>query len=68
MKFEYLHLGGARALLLATSTRSLGEPGKLHPDPTSPCHGGAFKPHEICFELPEDGIARDKVRSESFCR
>jgi hypothetical protein len=41
--------------------------GKVHPDPTDPkkaCQG--FKPHELCFETPRDGMARVEYLSEPF--
>src|SRR5215813_7760110 len=41
--------------------------GKVQPDPTDPkkvCRG--FKPHELCFERPRDGLARTEYLSEPF--
>jgi hypothetical protein len=40
--------------------------GKVHADPATPCSQGGFKPHELCFELPSDGVARAEVLSETF--
>ena len=39
-------------------------PGTLHPDPAAP--DARFKPHQLPFELPTDGVARDEFRSEKF--
>jgi len=30
--------------------------GKVRPDPQKACRG--FKPHELCFERPREGVAR----------
>ena len=38
--------------------------GVLHPDPKVP--DARFKPHQLPFELPTDGVARDEFRSERF--
>jgi hypothetical protein len=38
--------------------------GALHPDPRSP--DSRFKPHQMPFELPTDGVARAEFRSERF--
>jgi len=40
--------------------------GKVQPNPANPCSDGNFKPHELCFETPKDGIGRDEYLSESF--
>jgi hypothetical protein len=40
--------------------------GKVEPDPANSCTGGDFKPHELCFQTPQDGIARAEFLSESF--
>jgi hypothetical protein len=40
--------------------------GKVQPDPVTPCSSDAFKPHELCFELPDDEVARAEDLSESF--
>lgn len=38
--------------------------GKVHPDPAKPRPG--FKPHQLAFETPQDGVARDEFRSAPF--
>lgn len=38
--------------------------GKVHPEPAASCQG--FKPHHLCFDLPNDGIARGEYFSEPF--
>src|SRR5689334_22039072 len=38
--------------------------GALHPDPRIP--DPRFKPHQMPFELPNDGVARAEFRSERF--
>lgn len=38
--------------------------GKLHPDPDIP--DARFKPHQMPFELPNDGVARAEISSERF--
>jgi hypothetical protein len=38
--------------------------GKIHPDPAKPRPG--FKPHQLSFETPQDGVARDEFRSHPF--
>jgi hypothetical protein len=40
--------------------------GKVHSNPGTPCSQVDFKPHELCFELPRDGVARAEVLSETF--
>jgi hypothetical protein len=40
--------------------------GKVRPDPAKSCSDRAFKPHELCFEIPKDGIARAEYLSETF--
>jgi hypothetical protein len=40
--------------------------GKVHPNPAIPCSSGDFKPHELCFQTPQDGVARVEYLSESF--
>ncbi len=40
--------------------------GKVEPNPANSCAGGDFKPHELCFQTPRDGIARAEYLSESF--
>ena len=38
--------------------------GRIHPDPAKPRPG--FKPHQLSFETPQDGVARDEFRSAHF--
>jgi len=38
--------------------------GRVLPDPAASCK--AFKPHQLCFETPNDGIARAEYSSEPF--
>jgi len=38
--------------------------GRVQPDPGVAC--ADFKPHELCFEKPKDGIARAEYLSEPF--
>jgi hypothetical protein len=38
--------------------------GRIHPDPANPRPG--FKPHQLAFETPQDGVARDEFRSAPF--
>jgi hypothetical protein len=48
-------------------TVALGDTqGKVQPDPAAPCASGTFKPHELCFQIPTDGIARAEYLSETF--
>jgi len=57
----------AFAFLLMTAAAGVDSQGKVHPDPTDPkkaCRG--FKPHELCFETPKDGVARAEYPSEPF--
>ena len=39
-------------------------PGKVHPEPAASCAG--FKPHHLCFDVPNDGVARAEYSSEPF--
>jgi hypothetical protein len=50
------------ALTLA-ATCALAQ-GKIHADPAKPRPG--FKPHQLSFETPQDGVARDEFRSHPF--
>ena len=50
-------------LWLALAATALAQ-GKIHPDPAKPRPG--FKPHQISFETPQDGVARDEFRSAPF--
>jgi hypothetical protein len=57
----------AFAFFLTTSAAGADIQGKVQPDPTDPkkaCRG--FKPHELCFERPRDGVARVEYLSEPF--
>ena len=38
--------------------------GKVHPGPAASCEG--FKPHNLCFDLPKDGLARSEYSSAPF--
>lgn len=49
--------------LLAFAASALAQ-GKIHPDPAKPRPG--FKPHQLSFETPQDGVARDEFRSAPF--
>jgi hypothetical protein len=40
--------------------------GKVQPDPARSCSDRRFKPHELCFETPKDGLARAEYLSERF--
>ncbi len=51
-------------VLLAVIPGSVLAQGKVHPDPAKPYPG--FKPHELSFQTPNDGIARLEYRSEPF--
>ena len=56
----------AIALLLSLAgNASADSQGKVQPDPTHPCRD-TFKPHELCFETPRDGVARADYFSEPF--
>jgi len=50
-------------LLLALAGAALAQ-GTIHPDPAKPRPG--FKPHQISFETPQDGVARAEFRSAPF--
>lgn len=52
------------AFFLAATTAFAAPQGRVQPDPEKLC--GDFKPHEICFEKPTDGITRAEYRSEPF--
>src|SRR5512145_31260 len=57
----------AFAFFLMTAAAGADSQGKVHPDPTDPkkaCRG--FKPHELCFETPKDGVARVEYLSQPF--
>jgi hypothetical protein len=52
------------AFSLMTATAFPDSQGKVQPDPKKACQG--FKPHELCFERPGDGLARAEYLSEPF--
>ena len=54
----------ALAFFLITASAFADSQGKVQPDPERACPG--FKPHELCFETPKDGIARVEYLSEPF--
>jgi hypothetical protein len=57
----------AFAFFLMTAAAFADSQGKVQSDPTAPkkaCQG--FKPHELCFEKPRDGLARTEYLSEPF--
>jgi hypothetical protein len=58
-----VRLAAALILLLASATPALAQ-GRIHPDPAKPRPG--FKPHQLSFETPQDGVARDEFRSAPF--
>ena len=51
-------------LCLVFSGGVLAQAGTIHPDPAKPRPG--FKPHQLSFETPQDGVARDEFRSAPF--
>jgi hypothetical protein len=55
------------AFFLMTAAAFADSQGKVRPDPTDQqkaCR--EFKPHELCFERPRDGLARAEYLSEPF--
>lgn len=53
------------ALALVPAASALADTkGKVQPDPGASCPG--FKPHHLCFSLPDDGVARAEYSSEPF--
>ena len=52
------------ALLLALVATAALAQGKIHGDPAKPQPG--FKPHQLTFETPQDGVARGEFRSDPF--
>ena len=54
----------AFVFFLMTAAAFADSQGKVQPDPKKACPG--FKPHELCFETPKDGIARVEYLSEPF--
>ena len=58
------------ALLVAITTATAAAHGQRHlgevcPDPAHPCAGG-FRPNELPFVTPQDSIARNEFRSDTF--
>jgi len=53
-------------MLSLAGTASADTQGKVQPDPAKACSDRGFKPHELCFELPKDKIARAEYFSEPF--
>ncbi len=51
-------------LLLAAAFCSTATGQTIEPDPAKPAPG--FKPHQLAFELPNDGLARPEFRSAPF--
>ena len=51
-------------LCLLFSGGALAQARRIHPDPARPRPG--FKPHQLSFETPQDGVARDEFRSAPF--
>src|SRR5687768_10838807 len=54
----------ASAVLLLSAAGDAQRVGRICPDPAHPCAG--FKPHDLSFVLPRDGVARPEVRSDRF--
>lgn len=40
--------------------------GRVQPNQANPCSNADFRPHELCFETPKDGLARAEYLSEPF--
>jgi hypothetical protein len=60
---------GMKTALLALSLllpviASADTQGKVHPEASASCPG--FKPHHLCFDVPDDGVARAEYFSEPF--
>ena len=54
-------------VLLSLATVALADtPGKVQSDPAKACSNASFKPHELCFEIPNDEVARAEFLSEPF--
>jgi len=51
-------------LWLVLAGPALAQAGKIHPDPAKSRPG--FKPHQLSFDTPQDGVARDEFRSAFF--
>jgi hypothetical protein len=50
--------------LLFSGVAAADTQGRVLPAPAASCE--AFKPHQLCFELPSDGLARDEYFSKPF--
>ena len=50
--------------LLLCGTAFADTQGKVHPEPAASCQG--FKPHHLCFDVPNDGVARAEYLSAPF--
>jgi hypothetical protein len=55
----------AAALILAALAGAAQAQGRVLPDPTKPSPEG-FKPHQLPFVTPKDGVAREQYRSLPF--
>src|SRR5262245_10079673 len=53
-------------MLCLAATALADTVGRVQPDPAGPCSNADFKPHELCFETPTDGVARAEYLSEPF--
>jgi hypothetical protein len=54
-------------ILLALAGTALADTqGKVQANPAGSCSNPDFKPHELCFETPKDGLARAEYLSEPF--
>jgi hypothetical protein len=50
--------------LLFSGVAAADSQGRVLSGPAAACE--AFKPHQLCFELPSDGLARDEYFSKPF--
>ena len=53
-------------LLSLAGTASADTQGRVQANPANACSNADFKPHELCFETPKDGLARAEYLSEPF--
>jgi hypothetical protein len=53
-------------LLSLAGVASADTQGKVQPNPSQACIDKSFKPHELCFATPKDGVARSEYLSEPF--
>ncbi len=59
--------GAALTLMLFFPAHAADDtPGKVQSNPAAPCPSEGFKPHELCFGIPADGVARAEVVSKPF--